>query len=813
MTARLTVTLLMAVSLSLPGLIHSFQPLFTVDGKSSTHLHITQRAVLRKTAEVCRDIAASEGRDFSLTIDDSLSADSVQRACSSTGGSFFSSLRYYASIAEMYFSNAKVDVAFALSEKHHFDSETFQKGRDLITSGVAAVKSSVKSDNFVAGRWILGQVCHTLQDFYSHSNWVELGNTAPYSALITPDQPLENLAGSSVPTCRNCKGQNCADNLLPDLLQQGLLTSGYFNVFSSEKPQGKCSHGGFFDKTSNWDPVGGINKDSIGSSHGSLHHTAADLAVIATMELLEDIRLAVGDQNFLQLMGLSQSSALCFITKSTVKSVAFDIDSKRGTEQELCLSELQVTVLEVVKNPGKPDNFTFTVDGSLKNIIVYIKGASSLTFKLRSPTGLSQSSSETSGPLASSTATGNLRRLSLNADNQTGSWQITVNSNSPYSVKVAGQSSVNFLYNLVEAHEGVHADFSLKEGRPLSGSNVSLMISVTGSDIVKVTGVTLFSSSGSTEVDGSLQALGGGNFFVAFTGIPAGEFEVLLKGEDSNSATRSTTTSFQRQASTRIKTSSISVTTQVTNINIEPGSTVSVPFTVAATSNGVVNDSATGTFTLRANNDRSYASTSPSTVTVAAGSGGTANGTVTLTVPSSAASGTGVTLTIEAENVADGDINYAVVRFSVTAKVTDFSRPVCQEVRTTSNCSSSSSSCSSSQWEFVANFTDGVNGTGIENVNIRKGKGTLSRKTTAGEGGEEITVVTFSASCCKQTVELTAIDKVGNVATCVGQVRVKEMTAPAPANRIVANTTSTGGHTWSLAYHLWIIVAVSLLWN
>lgn len=33
------------------------------------------------------------------------------------------------------------------------------------------------------------------QDFYSHSNWVELGNKAPYSALIRPDQQLDNLAG------------------------------------------------------------------------------------------------------------------------------------------------------------------------------------------------------------------------------------------------------------------------------------------------------------------------------------------------------------------------------------------------------------------------------------------------------------------------------------------------------------------------------------------------------------------------------------------------------------------------------------------
>ena len=46
--------------------------------------------------------------------------------------------------------------------------------------------------------------------------------------------------------------------------------------------------------------MGGINKDKAGSSHGSLHHKAADLAVNATMELLEDIRVAVGDKNFLR---------------------------------------------------------------------------------------------------------------------------------------------------------------------------------------------------------------------------------------------------------------------------------------------------------------------------------------------------------------------------------------------------------------------------------------------------------------------------------------------------------------------------------
>lgn len=64
--------------------------------------------------------------------------------------------------------------------------------------------------------------------------------------------------------------------------------------------KGKCSHGGAFDDTSRTDPVGGISKDDTGSSHGFLHQDAVSLAVNATVELLEDIRLSVGDENFLR---------------------------------------------------------------------------------------------------------------------------------------------------------------------------------------------------------------------------------------------------------------------------------------------------------------------------------------------------------------------------------------------------------------------------------------------------------------------------------------------------------------------------------
>ncbi|XP_026216728.1 von Willebrand factor A domain-containing protein 7 [Anabas testudineus] len=956
MTTTLTVGLVML--LSLPGLILSFQPLIAL--KSTTHRDITQRAVLRKTAEVCRDIAASNGWPFSLTIDNNLSADKVQKACSSPDASkwLISSIRFHISIITIYMSNAIVDVRYILSEKHHFDDETFQAGRDLITAGVSAVKASVRKGRYFRGKWTLGQVCHTLQDFYSHSNWVELGNTAPYSTLIQPDEPFENLAGPTTPTCRNCIDENCNDNLLPEVLQQGLLTSGYFSFSSSKKPAGKCSHGGFFDRSSRGDPAGGINKDDIKSNHGAKHHQAADLAVDATMELLQDIRVAVGDKNFLRMMGISQSSVLCFVIDTTssmstviaeAKRVSFHIiDSKRGTQQEpsayilvpfndpdvgplsmtsdpdvfkrsinqlsakgggdvpeLSLSGLQlalttappsseifvftdapakdallkstitaliestksvvnfiltesrrthriflgrnrqsgfelyrdlarasggqaievaktalsqattviedssadalVTVFQTVKNPGRPDRFTFTVDGLLRNMTVYITGSRTLTFRVTSPTGVSQSSSQLSGPLASLTTAGNLFRLRLNADSPAGSWQISVNSYQLYSIKVTGQSSVNFIYNLVEAHEGPHSDFSPKEGRPFSGGNVSLMVSVTGSDDLKVTEVTLFDSTKSKEINGSLQSFGSGNFLVKFADVPAGGFAVCLKGEETSSS--STAISFQRQASTQIKTSSISVTAQVDKTDIEPGSTISIPFTVASTSNGVVNSAATGMFIVRANNDRSYASTSPGTVSIAAGSGGKANGIVTLTVPASAASGSDVTLTIEVEKADASDLNYSVLRFTVASKVTDISRPVCHGVST--SCPSSSSPCASSQWVFIANVTDGINGTGIESVTIHSGRGTLTTRTMAGASGENITVATYSASCCSQNVELAVVDKVGNVGTCVGQAGV----STTAKNKAAVNTTSTRGHALSISIALLVTVVVSLVWK
>lgn len=52
----------------------------------------------------------------------------------------------------------------------------------------------------------------------------------------------------------------------------------------------------------------------------------------------------------------------------------------------LSLFNLQVTLLQAARNPGKTDDFTFRVDETVVNPAVFITGRS-ITYNLTSPTG------------------------------------------------------------------------------------------------------------------------------------------------------------------------------------------------------------------------------------------------------------------------------------------------------------------------------------------------------------------------------------------------------------------------------------------
>ena len=89
-------------------------------------------------------------------------------------------------------------------------------------------------------------------------------------------------------------------------LQCGSLHS---NGDTIAKPKLKCSHGGFLDSTSEMSARGGINKDSLSekwSPHHDYHTEAARLAEMASLDILQEVRMDVNDDAlFSQFLGIS----------------------------------------------------------------------------------------------------------------------------------------------------------------------------------------------------------------------------------------------------------------------------------------------------------------------------------------------------------------------------------------------------------------------------------------------------------------------------------------------------------------------------
>lgn len=53
--------------------------------------------------------------------------------------------------------------------------------------------------------------------------------------------------------------------------------------------------------------------------------------------------------------------------------------------------------------------------------------------------GVSQGHNQASGDLGTIQTVGNLRRIRLRSDRQSGKWQININSGQPYTLKITGE--------------------------------------------------------------------------------------------------------------------------------------------------------------------------------------------------------------------------------------------------------------------------------------------------------------------------------------------------------------------------------------
>ena len=149
-------------------------------------------------------------------------------------------------------ANMKVDDDQTSSAKH-FDGENFVGGQALLVQAKANVISALRDGNGESARDFLGAALHTLQDFYAHTNWVEMGNSDINFDLGKEGRQLSTI-GFSQRTCNEC-GFGGLDRLLLGCHDcptntNGFtqLTSGYYEGEDSpaggaDIPEWKCRHG------------------------------------------------------------------------------------------------------------------------------------------------------------------------------------------------------------------------------------------------------------------------------------------------------------------------------------------------------------------------------------------------------------------------------------------------------------------------------------------------------------------------------------------------------------------------------------------
>ena len=81
-----------------------------------------------------------------------------------------------------------VDVVFQLSSRYHFDNCDFQSSTENINSKYSRLLTDLNPDpkiqNLDDAPDAFGQILHIAQDFYAHSNWVDLGKTNARTDLI-----------------------------------------------------------------------------------------------------------------------------------------------------------------------------------------------------------------------------------------------------------------------------------------------------------------------------------------------------------------------------------------------------------------------------------------------------------------------------------------------------------------------------------------------------------------------------------------------------------------------------------------------------
>ena len=165
---------------TLPGII---------DSTTSTHQNITNWAI-----HVVATNVIQENKTAYPAGPDTLSTDSFREA-----------------LAQLLAASAQPDLSYdeQTSPEAHFDAEEFSDSSRRIAKLRRQTISAIKTFRMKTARNFAGRAIHTLQDFYSHSNWIELGNNVIHPGLDFQDYTgitSDKVARPDQTTCNDCNG-------------------------------------------------------------------------------------------------------------------------------------------------------------------------------------------------------------------------------------------------------------------------------------------------------------------------------------------------------------------------------------------------------------------------------------------------------------------------------------------------------------------------------------------------------------------------------------------------------------------------------
>ena len=285
----------------------------TLEKLDRTHYSITTCALYRLAMTYLKRVNNVTYLEPNVKVDDGSCRDLHTIIVTELARHNHSQLAYRQARQEIAMANILADLYYDYVPYAHFDDEQFENGSIFIMMQLNAARSSLARQEWIQARMAIGTVLHAVQDFYSHTNWIELGFNVPNQDLATGHN-LGSVAAKNARTCIICNAtnKNCLRNNLVDVRQ---LTSGYFSYISPEhKPIGKCSHGGSADLTAGEDSYGGgISKDGTDYDHGHLHYQAASVAYDASVKVLDEFWTSTSNDAFGKFLGLSNSFSVVFV--------------------------------------------------------------------------------------------------------------------------------------------------------------------------------------------------------------------------------------------------------------------------------------------------------------------------------------------------------------------------------------------------------------------------------------------------------------------------------------------------------------------